>query len=44
MHCSNLGASALHKAMQDYAQKKGIEIKGLKVEEEEEHEDGEKTC
>ncbi|MEW6141679.1 MAG: Fe-S cluster assembly scaffold protein NifU [Chloroflexota bacterium] len=44
MHCSNLGASALHKAIKDYADKKGIKIEGLQVEEEEEHEDGEKTC
>jgi len=43
MHCSNLGASALHKAIKDYADKKGIKIEGLKVEEEE-HEDDEKTC
>jgi len=44
MHCSNLGASALHKAIKDYADKKGIKIEGLQVEEEEEHEDDEKTC
>ncbi len=44
MHCSNLGASALHKAIKDYADKKGIKIEGLEVEEEEEHEDDEKTC
>jgi len=43
MHCSNLGASALHKAIKDYADKNGIKIEGLKVEEEE-HEDDEKTC
>jgi len=44
MHCSNLGASALHKAIKDYADKKGIKIEGLQVEEDEEHEDDEKTC
>lgn len=43
MHCSNLGASALHKAIKDYADKKGIKIEGLQIEEEE-HEDDEKAC
>lgn len=40
-HCSNLGAQALRKAIQDYAQKKGITIKGLeeKGEEDEEREE-----
>ena len=28
-HCSNLGAQALRKAIQDYAQKKGIKFEGL---------------
>ena len=42
-HCSNLGASALHKAMKDYADKKGIKVEGLEVEEEEKVED-EKVC
>lgn len=38
-HCSNLGAQALRKAIRDYAQKKGITIKGLE-EKGEEHEEG----
>ena len=33
-HCSNLGAQALHKAIRDYATKKGIQIEGLEEEEE----------
>jgi nitrogen fixation NifU-like protein len=40
-HCSNLGAQALRKAIRDYAQKKGLTIKGLEEtgdEDEEEHE------
>ena len=42
-HCSNLGAQALRKAIRDYAQKKGLTIKGLEEtgdedEHEEEHE------
>jgi nitrogen fixation NifU-like protein len=44
MHCSNLGATALHKAIKDYADKKGIKLEGIKIEEEEEHDDDEKTC
>jgi nitrogen fixation NifU-like protein len=28
-HCSNLGAQALRKAIQDYAKKKGIKFEGL---------------
>ena len=39
-HCSNLGAQALRKAIRDYAQKKGITIKGLE-EKGEEHGEGE---
>lgn len=41
-HCSNLGAQALRKAIRDYAQKKGITIKGLeeKGEEDEEGQEG----
>jgi nitrogen fixation NifU-like protein len=40
-HCSNLGAQALRKAIRDYAQKKGITIKGLeeKGEQDEEREE-----
>ena len=38
-HCSNLGAQALRKAIWNYAQKKGITIKGLEeIGDEEEHE------
>ena len=40
-HCSNLGAQALRKAIQDYAKKQGIKIKGLEEkgeEDEDEHE------
>jgi nitrogen fixation NifU-like protein len=33
-HCSNLGAQALHKALYDYSQKKGITIPGLEIPEE----------
>ena len=48
LHCSNLGAQALNKAIRDYATKKGIKIEGLeeKGEEDEEHEEHEegKTC
>lgn len=46
MHCSNLGAQALKKAIRDYATKKGIKIEGLDEkgeEENEEHEEG-KVC
>ncbi len=46
LHCSNLGAQALNKAIRDYATKKGIKIEGLEekgVEEDEEHEEG-TTC
>ncbi len=46
LHCSNLGAQALNKAIRDYATKKGIKIEGLEEkgeEEDEEHEEG-KTC
>ncbi len=43
-HCSNLGASALHKAIKDYADKKGIKLEGLVIEEEEEAEADEKVC
>ncbi len=40
-HCSNLGAQALRKAIRDYAEKKGITIKGLeKKGEEEDDEEG----
>lgn len=41
LHCSNLGAQALRKAIRDYATKKGITIEGLDQkgdEDEEEHE------
>jgi len=40
-HCSNLGAQALRKAIRDYANKKGIKIKGLeeKGDEDEEREE-----
>lgn len=41
-HCSNLGAQALRKAIKDYAQKKGIAIKGLEMEGEE-NEGGEES-
>ena len=34
-HCSNLGAQALRKAIRDFAQKKGITIKGLEIKGEE---------
>jgi len=37
-HCSNLGAQALRKAIRDYAQKKGITIKGLELKREEDEE------
>jgi len=41
-HCSNLGAQALRKAIQDYANKNGIKIEGLEEEEKgEDEEDGE---
>ena len=46
LHCSNLGAQALRKAIRDYATKKGIKIEGLDEkgeEEDEEHEEG-KVC
>ena len=38
-HCSNLGAQALHKAIRDYAEKKGIEIEGLEQKGEEDEEE-----
>ena len=41
-HCSNLGAQALRKAIRDYAQKKGITIKGLE-EKGEQDEEGEES-
>jgi len=41
-HCSNLGAQALHKAIRDYAKKKGIKIKGLE-EKGEKDEEGEES-
>ncbi len=41
-HCSNLGAQALRKAIRDYAQKKGIAIKGLE-EKGEQDEEGEES-
>ena len=41
-HCSNLGAQALRKAIRDYANKKGIKIKGLE-EKGEEDEEGEES-
>ena len=41
-HCSNLGAQALHKVIQDYAKKKGIKIEGLE-EKGEEHEEREES-
>jgi nitrogen fixation NifU-like protein len=37
-HCSNLGAQALRKAIRDYAQKKGITIKGLEMKGEQDEE------
>ncbi len=40
-HCSNLGAQALRKAIQDYAQKQGITIKGLEMKQGEDDETGE---
>ena len=46
-HCSNLGAQALRKAIRNYADKKGITIKGLPEkgdEDEEEHEGEEAAC
>jgi nitrogen fixation NifU-like protein len=46
LHCSNLGAQALNKAIRDYANKKGIKIQGLEEkgeEEDDEHEEG-TTC
>ncbi len=46
LHCSNLGAQALKKAIRDYATKKGIKIEGLDEkgeEEDDEHEEG-KAC
>ncbi len=41
-HCSNLGAQALWKAIRDYANKKGIKVKGLE-EKGEEDEEGEES-
>jgi nitrogen fixation NifU-like protein len=46
LHCSNLGAQALNKAIRDYAKKKNIKIQGLEEkgeEEDAEHEEG-TTC
>jgi nitrogen fixation NifU-like protein len=46
-HCSNLGAQALRKAIRNYAEKKGITLKGLEKgdEDEEGHESEEsKVC
>jgi nitrogen fixation NifU-like protein len=40
-HCSNLGAQALHKALLDYANKKGVKIEGLEAKGEDEHEESE---
>ncbi len=40
-HCSNLGAQALHKAIRNYAEKKGIKIEALEKKGEEENEEGE---
>jgi len=37
-HCSNLGAQALRKAIRDYAQKRGITIKGLEMKGEQDEE------
>ncbi len=41
LHCSNLGAQALQKALRDYATKKKITIKGLKEKGEEDEEEDE---
>lgn len=38
-HCSNLGAQALRNAIWNYAQKKGITVKGLELKGEEENEE-----
>ena len=43
-HCSNLGAQALHKAIRDYATKKGIKIQGLEEKGEEDESEEEKVC
>jgi nitrogen fixation NifU-like protein len=40
-HCSNLGAQALHKAIRNYAEKKGITVEGLEKKGEEEEDEGE---
>ena len=40
-HCSNLGAQALRKAIQDYAKKQGIKIKGLEEKGEEDKDEHE---
>lgn len=37
-HCSNLGAQALNKAIDDYLEKQGIEVKKQKEEPEDDHE------
>jgi nitrogen fixation protein NifU and related proteins len=41
MHCSNLGADALHKAIVDFRKKRGEEVEDI---EEHEHEDEEDAC
>jgi nitrogen fixation NifU-like protein len=43
-HCSNLGAQALHKAIRDYATKKGIKIQGLEEKGEEDEGKEENVC
>ncbi len=47
-HCSNLGAQALHKAIGDYAKKKGVTIPGLEQisegEEDDESDSESKVC
>ena len=41
MHCSNLGADALHKAIVDFRKKRGEQVEDI---EEHEHEDEEDAC
>ena len=41
MHCSNLGADALHKAIVDFRKKRGEDIEDIEEHDEEEHSHGE---
>ena len=41
MHCSNLGADALHKAIVDFRKKRGEDVEDIEEHDEEEHSHGE---